>query len=166
MPFNIDLNNIKDWLDSIQLENLLPDLTNFESSVLSATRLALLLGPLVVLGLGVLYLTAAPKEANHTVGYRCWFGMGSVQAWQFTQKLAGGIFLLLGLVLAVVAAGRAASLAQLELMDALLAAGKQLVRQAVAVLIAVVCINVAVFARYDRKGERRASWRELLGRDD
>ncbi len=166
MPFDIDLNNIKDWLDSIQLENLLPDLHNFESGVLSATRLALLLGPLVVLGLGVFYLTAAPGEANHTVGYRCWFGMGSVRAWRFTQKLAGGIFILLGLILSVLAAVRAASLNELELMDAMLLTGKSILRQAVAVFAAVVCINGIVFARFDRKGERRASWRELLGRDD
>ncbi len=165
MPFDFDLENIKDSLDSIKLENLLPDLHNFESSVLSLARLALILGPLVLLGLGIYYFSAAPKEANHTAGYRCWFGMGSVQAWRFTQRLAGSVWTVLGLILTIVAAVQAGSLAELELMDALFATGRHIFRQAVAVLLSAIAINVVVFARYDRKGARRASWQELLGRD-
>lgn len=166
MPFEFDWENIKDSLDSIKLENLLPDLSNFESSVLSLTRLAMILGPLVLLGLGVYYFAAAPKEANYTTGYRCWFGMGSVQAWRFTQRLAGGAWMVLGLVLAVIAAANVGKLNELELMDAMFLAGKYIIRQAVSVLISVVCINIIVFVRYDRKGYRRASWKELLGKDE
>lgn len=166
MPFEFDLENIKDSLDSIKLENLLPDLSNFESSVLSLTRLAMILGPLVLLGLGVYYLAAAPKEANYTTGYRTWFGMGSVQAWRFTQRLAGSAWMVLGLVLAVIAAANVGQLNELELMDAMFLAGKYIIRQAVVVLVSVVCINMIVFVRYDRKGIRRASWKELLGKDD
>ena len=43
-----------------------------------------------------------PREANHYIGYRCYFGMGSVQAWRFTQRFAGLVFGILGLVLTVV----------------------------------------------------------------
>ena len=166
MPFDFDLENIKDSLDKIKLENLLPDLSNFESSVLSLTRLAMIIGPLVLLGLGIYYLVAAPKEANHTTGYRCWFGMGSVQAWQFTQRLAGTAWLIMGLVLAVIATVNVGKLMELELMDAMFLAGKYIMRQALAVFVSVICINLVVFVRYDRKGIRRASWRELLGRDE
>lgn len=166
MPFEFDLENIKDSLDSIKLENLLPDLSNFESSVLSLTRLAMIVGPLVLLALGVYYLVAAPKEANYTTGYRCWFGMGSVQAWQFTQRLAGITWVVLGLVLAIIAAVNVGELSGLELMDAMFLAGKYIIRQVAAVFVSVICINIVVFARYDRKGIRRASWKELLGRDD
>ena len=166
MPFDFDLENIKDSLDKIKLENLLPDLSNFEASVLSLTRLAMIIGPLVLLGLGIYYLVAAPKDANYTTGYRCWFGMGSVQAWQFTQRLAGTAWLIMGLVLAVIAAANVGELMELELMDAMFLAGKYIIRQALTVFISVICINIVVFARYDRKGIRRASWRELLGRDE
>ena len=50
--FEFDLENIKDSLDRINLESLLPDLSNFEASVLTLTRWAMLLGPLVILALG------------------------------------------------------------------------------------------------------------------
>ena len=166
MPFDFDLENIKDSLDRIKLESLLPDLSNFESSVLSITRLAMILGPLVLLGLGVYYLVAAPKEANHSTGYRTWFGMGSVQAWKFTQRLAGSVWMVLGLVLAVIAALNVGKLYEMELMDAMFLAGKYIIGQAATVFVSVICINLLVFVRYDRKGIRRATWKELLGRDD
>ncbi len=165
MPFDFDLENIKDSLDNINLESLLPDLSNFESSVLSFTRLAMLAGPIVLLVLGVYYLLAAPKEANHTAGYRCWFGMGSVQAWRFTQRLAGIVWGALGLVLGIVVLCVVGKLQQLELMDAMFLAGKHIFAQVVVVLLSALCINLTVFARYDSRGIRRATWNELLGRD-
>ena len=163
---SFDLENIKDSLDNISLDKLLPDLSNFESSVLSLARLAMLLGPLVLLGLGVFYLVASPKEANYTTGYRTWFGMGSVQAWQYTQRLAGTVWMVLGLILAAIAALNVGNLFEVELMDALFLAGKYIVQQAVIVLISVICINLLVCIRYDRKGIRRATWKELLGKDE
>ncbi len=162
---SFDLENIKDSLDNINLENLLPDLSNLESTVLTFTRWALLLGPLVLLGLGIYYFLAAPKEANHTSGYRCWFGMGSVQAWRFTQRLAGMVWAALGLILVVVALIAVGSLGGRELMDALLLAGKHIFAQVILVLLSVLGINGVVFARYDAKGMRRATWKELLGRE-
>lgn len=164
--FDFDLENIKDSLDRIKLESLLPDLSNFASSVLTFTRWAMLLGPLVILVLGVLYLIAAPKEANYTTGYRCFFGMGSVQAWRFTQRLAGIVWAALGLILAIIAMVNVGKLVETELMDSMFLAGKFILGQAATVFVSALCINAVVFARYDRKGIRRASWKELLGRDE
>ena len=92
--------------------------------------------------------------------------MGSVQAWRFTQRLAGISWTVIGLILAIIAVANLGKLAEVELMDAMFLAGKYIVRQAMTVLVSVLCINVIVFARYDRKGIRRASWRELLGKDE
>ena len=164
--FDFDLEYIKDSLDRINLESLLPDLSNIASSVLTFTRWAMLLGPLVILVLGVLYLIAAPKEANYTIGYRCFFGMGSVQAWRFTQRLAGIVWAALGLILAIIAMVNVGKLVETELMDSMFLAGKFILGQAATVFVSVLCINAVVFARYDRKGIRRASWKELLGRDE
>ena len=164
--FDFDLENIKDSLDRINLESLLPDLSNFASSVLTFTRWSMLLGPLVILALGIYYMLAAPKEANYTTGYRCFFGMGSVQAWRFTQRLAGIVWSVLGLILGAVAMLNVGKLVETELMDSMFLAGKHILGQAAVVLFSVLCINVIVFARYDHKGIRRPSWKELLGRDE
>ena len=86
---------------------------------------------------------------------------------RFIDILLSGACLLVGWpFLAIIAVANVDALAEVELMDAMFLAGKYILRQAVTVLISVLCINIVVFARYDRKGIRRASWKELLGRDE
>ena len=162
----MNLDGLKTLFEDFDPAALLPELDTMLGKLELLMRIAVLIGPVIVLVLGLVYLLAPPKEANHYFGYRCWFGMGSVQAWQFTQRLAGTAWLIMGLVLAVIAAANVGELMELELMDAMFLAGKYIIRQALTVFISVICINIVVFARYDRKGIRRASWRELLGRDE
>ena len=81
--------DIKVLMDNFDPASLLPDLTTVVGKVEFITRIAVLVGPIVLLVLGILYFFAAPKEANYRAGYRCHFGMGSVEAWQYTQRLAG-----------------------------------------------------------------------------
>jgi len=165
MNFSLDPDKIKEMLDDFELEMLLPDLSNFEATVMTLTRLAVLAGPLVLLFLGLQYFLSAPKEANHSTGYRCWFGMGSVQAWQFTQRVAGVVWIALGIILAAFTALNIGALLALPVMDAMFLAGRYLLQQAGAVLCSTVLINLIVFFFYDHKGIRRATWRELLGKD-
>ena len=80
----------------------LPELNTLMGWVETILRLLVMAGPLLMLALGLLYLLAPPKEANHSVGFRTYHGMGSVEAWQFTQKLAGTLYSLLGTGLTVV----------------------------------------------------------------
>ena len=79
--------------------SLLPDLNQALTDLVPVIRYAVLLAPAVLLVMGLVYLFLAPKEANHTLGFRCWWGMSSVEVWQFTQKLAGITWTALGLVL-------------------------------------------------------------------
>ena len=111
---------LQDFSPETLLEDLLPELAPLlEQSALWA-RLLMLIGPFVILGMGLYYYLNAPKEANFRSGYRCYFGMGSVEAWQYTQRLAGGLWVLLGLGLAIWMALAGQSLVDLALMDALL----------------------------------------------
>ena len=81
---------------------LVPDVNTVLGKAESLIRLAIMAAPLVLLGLGLLYLLAAPKEANYHLGYRCFWGMSSVESWRFTQRLAGAVWTILGLVLSIV----------------------------------------------------------------
>ena len=162
---SFDPDKIKQMLDDFELEMLLPDLSNLESTIMTLTRLAVMAGPLVLLFLGLQYLLSAPKEANYTTGYRCWFGMGSVQAWQFAQRIAGTIWIALGIVMAAGTALHIGNLLALPIMDAMFLAGKYLIQQAVTVFCSTIFINIVVFLRYDRKGIRRATWGELLRKE-
>ena len=75
--------------EKIDLAKAVPEMDALLSKVQTATTVALLIGPVLMLLLGLWYYFLPPKEANHKFGYRTYFGMGSVQAWKFTQWIAG-----------------------------------------------------------------------------
>ena len=95
----MNIEDLKSLMDAFDPASLLPEIESVLDVVLYAVRMATLVGPAVLLLLGLGYLIFAPKEANYYFGYRCMFGMGSVEAWRFTQRLAGIVWTVLGLVL-------------------------------------------------------------------
>ena len=143
------------------LEKILPDLNPLLDKSAGIARILMLAGPFVILAMGLYYFLSAPKEANYRSGYRCYFGMGSVEAWRYTQKLAGAVWCLLGLALAVWMAVAGAAMAGMATMDAMLKMAGYIFWQALALLVSRVLINFLVFLRYDRKGVRRYTWAEL-----
>lgn len=158
----MNIENIKDMMDGMDLGALFPPIHSILDLVPVLVRLSLLAGPFVLLGLGLYYFLGAPKEANYRSGYRCHWGMGSVEAWAFTQKLAGSVFSLVGLALVIAMAILAASLAQRSLMDQLLQSLVYLAVQAGVILVLRLGVNLTVALRYDAKGNRRYSWAELF----
>ena len=82
------IDDLKQVLEGSDLGAVLPDLNAIMDKMAPIMRLALMAGPIILLALGLLYLFASPKEANYKFGYRCYFGMGSVYAWRYSQRLA------------------------------------------------------------------------------
>ena len=80
-----------------------PNLSTMLGMIRFLLSLLLLAGPISLLILGFLYLFMAPPEANYKFGFRTYFGMGSVEAWRFSQRIAGLAFGALGLLLLVIA---------------------------------------------------------------
>ena len=151
----LDVESIKALLDGFDPGALLPDLSRVFDSLVPVCRIAVLVGPVVVLLLGLSYLILSPKEANYYLGYRCYFGMGSEYAWRFTQRLAGWLFTVAGLVLTVIMFAVSASFAYMQLSDMVWrAASCLLVELAVSVLL-VLTVNLAAAFRFDRKGRHR-----------
>ena len=118
-------------------------------------RVAVMIGPVIALILGLAYLFLAPKEANYYFGYRCYFGMGSVRAWRFTQRIAGMILGGLGLILTVIMAIVTAGYGSMDSMDMVWSAVNCLIWEAVLLLIGTIAINLIAMANFDAKGEYR-----------
>ena len=137
------------------IEKLIPKLDAVLSWIAPLVRMAVMVAPLLILGFGLLYLLTPPKEANYSSGYRFWWGMSSLDAWRFTQKVAGMTWSCLGLILTVVMALRCVSLAGMQLMDMLGAAGKCLVQELGWVLFSCLVIDIIVIVVFDRRGYRR-----------
>ena len=151
----LDIESIKAMMDGFDPASLLPDLSRVFDSLAPVCRFAVMIGPVVLLLLGLSYLFLAPKEANYYFGYRCYFGMGSVYAWRFTQRFAGVLFSGLGLVLTIVMFTITGGFAGMEVTDMVWQALGCMVAEAGAALLAVLTVNITAALRFNRKGNHR-----------
>lgn len=151
----MNVEDIKQLMDGFDPASLLPDLSSVAGKMELICRIAVLLGPILLLSLGLLYFFLAPKEANHRFGFRCYYGMGSVEAWRFTQKLAGLVWSGLGLILTVVMLFSTIGLRKLTIVDQVWCSVKCLGWEAGLILAAMLFIHVIVGLTFDQDGRRR-----------
>lgn len=151
----IDFESLKKAFENFDLATLFPKLDSVFGKITLICRVCVLVGPILLLILGLCYLFLAPKEANYYFGYRCYYGMGSVHAWRFTQRIAGMILGSLGLVLTVVMAVLSLGFAAMEIEAMVWRAVWCLVWEAVLSLLATLAINGLAMYWFDRKGELR-----------
>jgi len=151
----LDVDSIKALLDGFDPATLLPDLSRIFDSLAPVCRIAVLIGPVVILLLGLSYLLLTPKEANYYLGYRCYFGMGSEYAWRFTQRLAGLLFTGAGLVLTVVMFVIASRFRYMELSAMVWQAAACLLVELAAAILLVLTVNLSAAFHFDRKGRHR-----------
>ena len=155
--FSID--SIKELMDGFDPASLLPELDSVFGKIELVCRIAVMVGPVLLIALGLTYLLLSPKEANHHLGYRCYFGMGSVQAWRFTQKFSGVVLGSLGLILTAVMVFMMMSFRGMEVEAMLWRAVKCLIWEAALALLANLAINAAAFFLFDFRGDFRSKKR-------
>ena len=151
----MSIEDIKQIMDGFDPAALLPDLSTLEGKAELICRIAVLVGPVLLLALGIAYLLFAPREANYHFGYRCFFGMGSVQAWRFTQKVAGALWGLLGLILTLVMVNKTNGFREMEIMDQIMGALKCLTWEAILAVFSCVAINLTALVFFNIKGDPR-----------
>lgn len=135
---------------------LMPDLDTVLGKLEGIIRLAVMVAPLVLLGLGLLYLLAPPKEANYKLGYRFFWGMSSVEAWRFTQRLAGCLWTVLGGVLTLVMWSNCGKLQDMEAGIMADTAVKYILWELGSAVVSILLINLAVLICFTFKGEPRS----------
>lgn len=155
----MSIEDFKGLMDEFDPASLLPDLDAIMSTVAVIARIAIVIGPVLLLLMGLVYLFATPKEANYHIGFRCYYGMGSVQAWQFTQRLAGLVWTGLGLVLSLIMFLIGLGFAKMQTMDLLWRAVSCVLWEAGLTIAAYIAVNVVVIRRFDKKGELRKKTR-------
>lgn len=142
-------------MDDLDIGSLLPEFDSFLMGLDMFIRICVMAGPLVVLGLGLYYLLAAPKEANYSAGYRFRYGMANPKVWQFMQFLAGAVYSVTGLLLSIVMVILCIVLQRMDLMTMATEAIKLIAWEAGIILAATVGINATVVVLFDSEGNRR-----------
>ena len=143
-------------VNEFDFAKIMPELDSVMGWIDLFVRLCVLAAPVAVLFFGLWWLLLPPKEANHHVGYRCFFGMGSVDAWRFTQKIAGVLFTVLGVGLLAISLLVSNRFPDLEPMVMLYKAVGCIQWQIGNTLVLSLMINLIVALRYDRNGDLRA----------
>ena len=151
----MNIEDLKSVMDAFDPASLLPELDSILNVLVGAVRIAALAGPAVLLVLGLGYLIFAPKEANYYFGYRCGFGMGSVEAWRFTQRLAGIVWSALGLVLLVAMLVLTGSFSGMDAYDVVWTGVKYILWEVGLVAVSCLFINGAVMSQFTYDGEYR-----------
>ena len=151
----LDIDSIKEIMDAFDPASLLPELGDIFSLVTTVCQAAVMIVPIILLLLGLAYLLFAPKEANYYFGYRCYYGMGSVDAWRFTQRFAGIVLGALGLILTGVMLVMSMGFGDMDMMDMVWKAFRCLIWQGILALLANIIIWAVTFFRFDAKGNLR-----------
>ena len=151
----LDIESIKEIMDAFDPASLLPEIGDILQFLTGLCQIAVMAAPIILLCLGLAYLFLSPREANYYFGYRCYFGMGSVEAWRFTQRLAGLVLGLLGLILCGVMLVISRGFAGMDAMEMVWKAFWCLIWQAVLALLANGGIWAAAALRFDARGNYR-----------
>ncbi len=141
--------------DNFGIQGLLPDMQGFLGNVRFYLGLFLLIGPVLMLIFGVLRFFIPAKEANYSVGYRTFFGMGSVYAWKATQWVSGLVFMGLGGVLTVLAVIQCFVNGGMDLSGAAGNTCTWLIVEGIALMIGVIAVEVLIGMQFDRQGALR-----------
>lgn len=138
----------------------LPELDTLMGWVETVLRLLVMAGPLLMLGFGLLYLLAPPKEANYSLGWRFWWSMASLDAWQFTHLWAGRVWSCLGFLLTLIMAFICNAFRRMTPMTMVWTATICIVCELVLMGAACIGINIAVMKVFDKDGFRRKDYAE------
>ena len=163
VPMELDMDFLKTLISDFDLMTILPDLADLMDWIVKGVNIALIIGPVVLAVMGLWYLLLPTREANYVVGYRFLWGMGSVKSWKFTQRLAGLVWLIMGVRMAREAYDNQAQLEALETIELMYTAIETIIHQVGTVIISCVAINVVIFLLFNFKGNYRRLWR-FLGR--
>ncbi len=132
----------------------LPELSTVMGWIELTLRLCVMAGPLALLGFGLMYLLAPPKEANYRLGYRFYRSMASLDAWQFTHRLAGFVWAGLGLALTIIMALICNAFRRMAPMTMVWTGVGCLIAELVLTAAACIFINFRVMKTFDKDGFR------------
>ncbi len=149
------MNKITELMDSLDLSKLVPELGGLLGKAGSIAKWSVMIGPLILLVLGLIYLFKAPREANHRFGFRTYFGMGSVDAWRYTQRFAGLVFAGLGILLTLIMGIICLTLGGKDTLQVLDKAVVCLIWEVALTAVAWLAITLHITVRYDKDGNRR-----------
>lgn len=140
------------FLESFDIAKLLPELGSFIGDLRFWAGLFMLIGPIIMLAMGAWYYFLPAREANHHIGFRTHISMGSVEAWRYSQRLAGLWYMVCGGALAVLSLVLILVLAFGQPMVMASIAFIMILLQAIAAVALWVLLQLMIGKKFDKDG--------------
>ena len=142
-------------LFDLDLSKFVPAMPVFLGALRALLVIIILAGPILLVTLGAMYLLRPAPEANFKYGFRTYFGMGSVEAWKFSQKIAGLAYGGLGALLLLVMFIIVLTFFGKDLFQIANSAIICLLWQAGLTLIARITVSIMCYIYFDKEGNRK-----------
>ena len=146
------IEKLTSWLNEFDVAKLLPDIKTVLDLAEGLLRFCLFIGPIVMLALGLSRFFVPSREASHRIGFQALFGKGSPEAWEFSQKLCGVVWSVLGIILLFVMVFVNAGCNGDGLMVVCTTVIKTLFIQGILVLLVYLLLQVAVGLYFNYNG--------------
>lgn len=159
------MEQLMSFFEDFDIENIgskLPSAESLMEQLPGWMVLLVLIGPLLLLCFGLCYLFFAPKEANHSIGYRFSYAMSRVEVWQITQQLAGIAYAALGAILLIIMGIISLSFGTMAPPNLVWMAFQCLLWQVGLAFLVTLAINITIVVAFDVKGEPRELGNKLL----
>ena len=153
------IEQMKQLVNEFELSNFIPAVDSILGWIEILVRIFVMAAPICILVFGLCFLFLPPKEANHRAGYRTYFGMGSVEAWRFTQFIAGLVWTAIGLILTIVMLLVINGYRNMDMMEAVNSAIVCVLWEIGCIVVGCLGINITALVIFDRKGNRRSKKR-------
>ena len=150
-------------LFDLDLSKFVPEMPAFLGGLRALLVIITLLGPILLVTLGAMYLLRPAPEANFRYGFRTYFGMGSVEAWKFSQKIAGLAYGGLGAVLLLIMFIVVLTFFGKDLFQIANSVIVCLIWQAGLVLIARITVGIMCYIYFDKEGNRKKALPKYRG---
>ena len=150
------MDKIMDIMNNLgNLEKFIPKLEDLMGWVQKLISLSVRVGPVCILVLGLIYMLIPPKEANRYFGYRTYFGMGSILAWRFTQRVSGVLMSVIGLILTIIAFATVGRFDGMDNMEMTELAFRCIKGQVICMIFIWIFMFALTTVMFDRNGYRR-----------
>ena len=142
------------FLKEFEIAKLLPEIGNFVTGLAWYTRLAILAGPLLMLGLGLWYHYKPSEEPGRAIGFLGRSVMGSPESWAFAQRFAGVTWMIVGGGLAVIMVILSILFVIMSPIVMITVALVCIILEFGLILAAQIYVNRHVLKYYDKEGNR------------
>ena len=149
------IEKLTSWLNEFDVAKLLPDLQTLLGLAEGLLRFCLFIGPIVMLALGLSRFFVPSREASHRIGFQALFGKGSPEAWDFSQKLCGVVWSVLGIILLFVMVFVNAGCNGEGIMSVCTTVIKTLFIQGILILLVYLLLQVAIGLYFNYNGVPR-----------